>query len=105
MFNSGKRGIRMAVEHPNHEQVKTREEYKKVKDQERSQTVVLRPKKQHLRARLIPVWLKLLLLIVSCAVFLMAGAMVGFSFVGNGKASEVFKVSTWTHIQDLIDKK
>lgn len=95
----------MAVEHPNHEQVKTREEYKKVKEQERSQTAVLRPKKKHIRARLIPVWLKLLLLIVSCVVFLIAGAMVGFSVVGNGKALDVFKPTTWTHIQDLISKK
>ena len=35
---------------------------------------------------------------------LVGGAMVGYSVMGDGKATDVFKKSTWTHIVDLVNK-
>jgi DNA-directed RNA polymerase subunit beta len=88
------------------EQVKSREAYKKLKYQENKETQAeVRPSKQQVRVRLIPIWLRLILLVVFIFISLAAGAMVGYGVLGNGKTMDVFKESTWTHIRDLIDKK
>ena len=60
---------------------------------------------KRIRIRLIPIWLRLVLLVVFTFVSLMAGATVGYGILGGGKVTDVFKKSTWTHIQDLVDKK
>lgn len=62
-------------------------------------------KKKRVRIRLIPIWLRLVLLVILMCVSLMAGAVVGFSVLGDGKAADVFKPSTWVHIRDLVNKK
>jgi hypothetical protein len=84
------------------EQAKTREEYKKLKEEK---VEVHRPERKKIRVRMFPIWLRLVLLIVFVFIFLMAGAAVGYGVIGSGNAFDVFKVSTWTHIQDLVDKK
>jgi len=95
-------------------QVKTREEYKKIKDHERN-SVVERPEaaksqkaekaQKRIRIRLIPIWLRLVLLVVMVAVSAIAGAAVGYGVLGGGSPGDVLKESTWTHIVDLIEKK
>ncbi|MGG3560673.1 DNA-directed RNA polymerase subunit beta [Neobacillus rhizosphaerae] len=60
---------------------------------------------KRIRIRLIPIWLRLVLLVVFTFVSLLAGATVGYGILGGGKVADVFKQSTWTHIQDLVDKK
>ena len=87
------------------EQVKSREEYKKLKFQDKQQTEEVRPSKKQVRVRLIPIWLRLLLLVVCIFISLAAGAAVGYGMLGNGKTMDVFKLSTWTHIHDLVVKK
>jgi len=94
----------MAVNYPNQEQPKTREEVRKVKEIEKQKTVETQPKKKRIRVRFIPIWLRLILLVVFTFVFLMAGAAVGYGMLGGGKTTDVFKASTWTHIHDLVDK-
>lgn len=58
-----------------------------------------------LRARMIPIWLRLVILTCMIIVCVTAGAMVGYGSLGGGKVIDVFKESTWTHIRDLVDKK
>ena len=60
---------------------------------------------KRIRIRLIPIWLRLVLLVVFTFVSLMAGATVGYGILGGGNVADVFKQSTWTHIQDLVDKE
>ena len=60
---------------------------------------------KRIRIRLIPIWLRLVLLVVFTFVSLMAGATVGYGILGGGKVADVFKQSTWMHIQDLVDKE
>jgi lipopolysaccharide/colanic/teichoic acid biosynthesis glycosyltransferase len=91
----------MAVNHQN----QTREEYRKTIEVEKKQEEVVHPKKEQIRVRFFPIWLRLVLLVVSVFIFLMVGAAVGYGVIGNGKALDVFKPATWTHIRDLVDKK
>lgn len=104
----------MSVDHLN--QVKTREEYKKTKDDERKGPAnqktpnVQKAQKEdaaikRVRIRLIPIWLRVVLLVIFTGVFLVAGAAVGYGLLGNGNPGDVLKGSTWTHIIDLVEKK
>ena len=57
------------------------------------------------RVRMFPIWLRLILVIVLAAVSLTIGAVIGYSVIGDGKAGDTFKQSTWTHIIDLVEKE
>src|SRR4051794_36756889 len=110
----------MSVNHLN--QVKTREEYKKIKEDERKGSVDAATKKapkvkdaqkvskaayakKRIRIRLIPIWLRIILLLVLTVGFMVAGTAVGYSLLGDGNAGDVLKQTTWTHILDLVEKK
>ena len=102
----------MALNNLNQEQVRTREEYKRAKSQsvqkkdnqnKRAETAKLSNKR--VRIRLIPIWLRIVLLVVFMFVSVIAGAVVGYGMLGGGKAADVFKESTWTHIIDLVNKE
>ena len=104
----------MSVNNLNQHQVRTREEYKKAVQKVKEEKTEVKPQKtkdaapkgkERVRIRLIPIWLRLVLLVVFVFISLMAGAVVGFGVLGGGKAADVFKESTWTHIRDLVDKK
>jgi hypothetical protein len=122
-------------------QVKTREEYKKIKEDERKKTAESTaapnaskaksaqktskvqgaqktskaessPKahteevsKKRVRIRLIPIWLRIVLLVLFTGASLIAGAAIGYGVLGGGNAGDVLKESTWTHILDLVEKK
>lgn len=59
---------------------------------------------QKIRIRLIPIWLRLIIVVVLMAVMVIIGAIVGYAVIGNGNFLDVFKPSTWTHIVDLVNK-
>ncbi|WP_338147130.1 DNA-directed RNA polymerase subunit beta [Geobacillus stearothermophilus] len=56
------------------------------------------------RTRLIPIWLRLVIVTVLMAICLAAGAVVGYSAIGDGKPLDVFRPSTWKHIIDIVEK-
>ncbi|MED4224896.1 DNA-directed RNA polymerase subunit beta [Neobacillus cucumis] len=60
---------------------------------------------KRVRVRLIPIWLRLVLLLVSVVICLIAGSVVGYGMLGGGNVGDIWKESTWTHIVDLVDKK
>ncbi|OLS41145.1 hydroxymyristoyl-ACP dehydratase [Bacillus sp. MRMR6] len=97
----------MSVNHLNHQQVKSREEYKKIKEEESSKTTAaVRPNTyKRVRIRLIPIWLRVLLLVMMIVVSVIGGAAVGYGILGDGQAGDVLKQSTWNHILELIEKK
>ena len=94
-----KRGNTMSVN-----QMRSREEYRRTKEdeQEKKKDTVVRPK---IRVRLIPIWLRIVLLALMVVGSLVGGAMVGYGLLGDGNATDVLTKSTWTHILDLIEKK
>ncbi|EMT45988.1 DNA-directed RNA polymerase subunit beta [Anoxybacillus flavithermus] len=61
--------------------------------------------KQRLRRRLIPIWLRLLLVLCFITMSALAGAMVGYGVLGDGNPFEALKPATWQHIIDLIEKQ
>ncbi|MCH6267428.1 DNA-directed RNA polymerase subunit beta [Neobacillus citreus] len=106
----------MSLNNVEQQQFQSREEYKKAKTDalQKVDTASVKERKTaeaepqnhaRIRVRLIPIWLRLVLLVVFVFVSLVAGAAVGYGILGGGNAADVFKQSTWTHIQDLVDKK
>ena len=91
----------MAASQSEEREAITRGEYKK--KQRAEDHLVSRPGR--IRVRLIPIWLRLVLLLVMIAASMTAGALVGYGAIGGGKAIDVFKPSTWTHIRDLVEKE
>ncbi|MFJ7952335.1 DNA-directed RNA polymerase subunit beta [Lysinibacillus sp. NPDC096418] len=55
--------------------------------------------------RLIPIWLRVVLVLILVVVAAVVGAMVGYSVIGEGKALDVLKVETWQHIFDIMNGK
>lgn len=52
--------------------------------------------------RLIPIWLRIFIVLVMLIVSAVIGAIIGYSIIGDGALSGVFKVETWKHILDMI---
>ncbi|RFU60095.1 DNA-directed RNA polymerase subunit beta [Bacillus sp. V59.32b] len=59
---------------------------------------------ERVKIRLLPIWLRLIIVTVLIAVSVSVGAVIGYSVIGGGNVSDVFKKSTWTHIVDLVNK-
>lgn len=57
------------------------------------------------RRRLIPIWLRLVIVFVLILLSGMIGAMVGYGVIGEGNAWDALKPATWQHIVDLIEKQ
>ncbi len=56
------------------------------------------------RYRLIPIWLRILLILALCVIAVIAGAYVGYVILGHGDSGDVFKKETWQHIVDLVNE-
>ncbi len=57
-----------------------------------------------IRIRLIPIWLRLVLIAILVTISVMSGIAVGYGVIGDGKVSEAFDKSTWQHLVDLVNK-
>ena len=57
-----------------------------------------------IRIRLVPLWARIIIVLLLMTFALIGGAMIGYSVMGDGEAMDVFKKSTWTHITDLVNK-
>jgi hypothetical protein len=56
------------------------------------------------RRRLIPIWLRLVIVAGLIVVSTVTGAMIGYGVIGDGKPLDVLKPSTWQHIVDIVKK-
>ncbi|WP_404469095.1 DNA-directed RNA polymerase subunit beta [Sutcliffiella horikoshii] len=63
------------------------------------------PEKLKWRIRLIPIWLRILILLGAIAIAAVAGAMVGYGVLGGGNPMDVLEKETWQHIFDLVNKE
>jgi uncharacterized membrane protein YvbJ len=81
----------------NNSEAATREEVKKEKK--------TREKKKRIRVRLIPIWLRIIIVLILLAASILLGAMFGYAVMGGGEAKDIFEKSTWTHILDLVEKE
>jgi len=55
--------------------------------------------------RLIPIWLRIVIVLILVVVAASLGAMFGFSVIGEGNAMDIFKRETWQHIFDIMNGK
>lgn len=62
-------------------------------------------KKYWFRIRLIPIWLRVVIVLLLWIFVVMFGLMIGFSVLGDGNALDVLKWGTWQHILDIIGGK
>jgi hypothetical protein len=85
------------------DQVMTREEIRKARAMEK-ENLTMRERREKIRVRLIPVWVKVIIVVLLLFVSALAGTIVGYGFIGNGKPSEALQKETWTHILDIINK-
>jgi len=77
---------------------KQREEAKEQKEKQKDEE----PKKQ--RRRILPIWLRIIIVLIICAVALLAGLMIGYGVIGDGNPSDALKIETWQHIIDIVTK-
>ncbi|HJV17347.1 MAG TPA: DNA-directed RNA polymerase subunit beta [Bacillales bacterium] len=59
---------------------------------------------KRIKIRLVPIWLRIVILVCLIVISTTAGALVGYGPLGGGKATDVLKESTWTHIVELVEK-
>lgn len=81
----------------------TREELRKQRQEKRiKREQELEPKK--IRIRIIPVWLRVLIVLLLVIASTLIGVAVGYSVIGDGDFSDAFKRETWQHIVDIVKK-
>ncbi|KGX93904.1 hydroxymyristoyl-ACP dehydratase [Pontibacillus halophilus JSM 076056 = DSM 19796] len=56
------------------------------------------------RRRLLPIWLRIVIVLVTSILALLAGMMIGYGVLGDGNPLDALKVDTWKHIFDLVMK-
>ena len=54
--------------------------------------------------RIIPIWLRILIVIVLAIIAMLLGYNIGYSVIGDGSSDDTF-LSTWHHILDIINGK
>lgn len=57
------------------------------------------------RRRIFPIWLRIIVVLLICALALVIGAMVGYGIIGNGKPSDALDMDTWRHIFEIVTQK
>ncbi len=55
------------------------------------------------RLRLLPIWLRVILVVLLFVILIALGLIIGYSVIGDGTALDVFKWETWKHILDIIN--
>ncbi|MBS4175442.1 DNA-directed RNA polymerase subunit beta [Bacillus sp. FJAT-49736] len=79
----------------------TRSQFKKRKKSEERKT----ENREKIRIRLIPIWLRIILVLCAIVISVLSGIIVGYGVIGDGKPMDALSKSTWTHIVDLVNKK
>lgn len=64
------------------------------------------PRKQFwVQIRLLPIWLRVVLVLLLLAGAAILGAIIGYGYMGDGVPADVLKKETWIHILDIIKGK
>lgn len=57
------------------------------------------------RVRLIPIWLRIIIVLFFILISTVFGVLVGYGVIGDGNMGDALKPSTWQHIIDLVEKE
>lgn len=58
--------------------------------------------KGRVRIRLLPVWLRVILVLCLLVLVTVVGLVFGYSVLGDGNAADALKWDTWQHILDIM---
>ncbi|MGP4038872.1 DNA-directed RNA polymerase subunit beta [Gracilibacillus sp. D59] len=72
------------------------------KSEKRAEKKKQKQKEKKYIRRVVPIWAKVLIVVVSSLFALMIGLIVGFSMLGDGHPIDVLKWETWQHIIDFV---
>lgn len=100
----------MVKEHKTDKQQKKRNEDEQTpktrsdKHERKEEQVEKKEKKTFwVQIRLLPIWLRIILVLLLLVGAAALGLYVGYSVIGDGSPGEIFKKETWTHITDIIN--
>lgn len=85
--------------------VASREEDKKGKKAQKVQNTNEQNEKKRIRIRLIPIWVRVLLVLIFMVGSTLVGLIVGYGIIGSGNPEDALEKSTWQHIIDLVEKE
>ncbi|XUX07631.1 DNA-directed RNA polymerase subunit beta [Sporosarcina sp. UB5] len=57
------------------------------------------------QVRLLPIWLRIVLVLLLLTGAAISGAIIGYGYIGDGQPADALKKETWTHILDIINGK
>ncbi|MFS0575863.1 DNA-directed RNA polymerase subunit beta [Sporosarcina sp. 179-K 3D1 HS] len=78
----------------------SRHERKKIEEPEQASET-----RKWVQIRILPIWLRIILVLLLLAGAAILGAMIGYGYLGDGQPSDVLKKETWTHIFDIMNGK
>ncbi|MGF7012893.1 DNA-directed RNA polymerase subunit beta [Ornithinibacillus bavariensis] len=78
---------------------------KQERRQQRKQQKEEKRKNKKPRLRIIPIWLRIVLIAGLSFIALCVGLMIGYGGLGDGDPTDALKWETWQHIVDLIYKE
>ncbi|NSL52048.1 DNA-directed RNA polymerase subunit beta [Calidifontibacillus erzurumensis] len=86
---------------------RTRRERRLARESARAQRIEKQNTKKEaeekpIKIRLIPIWLRFVIVAILLVLSLVAGLMVGYGVIGDGQAIDALKISTWKHLYDLV---
>lgn len=96
MTNEIKGGSTLTKDVP---QRRTRRSYNEEKNNRRDK------KFKMYRTRLIPIWLRLVIVLFLLLIASMFGLMIGYGVIGDGEPLDALKWGTYQHILDIISGK
>ncbi|MFJ7934328.1 DNA-directed RNA polymerase subunit beta [Sporosarcina sp. NPDC096371] len=86
-------------------QFETRSSRKGYKKRNVEKEKVASEKRLWVQVRLLPIWLRVLLVLVLLAGAALLGATIGYGYIGDGKPADILQKETWTHILDIMNGK
>ncbi|MYL34248.1 DNA-directed RNA polymerase subunit beta [Pontibacillus yanchengensis] len=78
---------------------------KPVKKEKNNKEASKKQKTKKERRRLIPIWLRIIIVLLICALALLAGVMIGYGVIGEGNPLDALKLETWEHIIDIVTRE
>ena len=62
-----------------------------------------KPTRRWVRIRLLPIWLRIILVLLLFIIVAAIGLVFGYSVIGEGQSGDALKWSTWEHILDIMN--
>lgn len=86
----------------NNEKKLTRGLFKKRKNKQKDEEQHEEKSVRWVQIRLIPIWLRVIFVLLTLAAIALVGLYIGYGIIGDGEPKDIFKKETWTHITDII---